>query len=141
MENVTDIEHLNIFLMVLCNLIDGLVDLEAAVCLCTRVRADLLGLIKLDIPVAVEINATGRLLRNSRSFFSLGGGGGGLLAAAFAFQPPKFTPIRAPAKPNAIVLHHEGRSPISIYKNNAYIWLNVLTSSCLLCLDTMKVTR
>ncbi|KAJ6884867.1 hypothetical protein NC652_031770 [Populus alba x Populus x berolinensis] len=38
-----------------CSLIDGLVDLEAAVCLCTRVRADLLGLIKLDIPVAVEI--------------------------------------------------------------------------------------
>ncbi|KAL9379960.1 hypothetical protein Peur_028442 [Populus x canadensis] len=38
-----------------CSLIDGLVDLEAAVCLCTRVKADLLGLIKLDIPVAVEI--------------------------------------------------------------------------------------
>ncbi|CAK7322470.1 unnamed protein product [Dovyalis caffra] len=38
-----------------CSLIAGLVDLEAAACLCTRVRADLLGLIKLDIPVAVTL--------------------------------------------------------------------------------------
>ncbi|KAJ6426866.1 hypothetical protein OIU84_022454 [Salix udensis] len=38
-----------------CSLIDGLVDLEAAVCLCTRIKVDLLGLIKLDVPVAVEL--------------------------------------------------------------------------------------
>ncbi|KAJ6712276.1 LIPID TRANSFER PROTEIN [Salix purpurea] len=38
-----------------CSLIDGLVDLEAAVCLCTRIKVDLLGLIKIDVPVAVEL--------------------------------------------------------------------------------------
>jgi hypothetical protein len=38
-----------------CSLIDGLVDLDAAVCLCTRIKVDLLGLIKLDVPVAVEL--------------------------------------------------------------------------------------
>ncbi|KAJ7010908.1 hypothetical protein NC653_001376 [Populus alba x Populus x berolinensis] len=38
-----------------CSLIDGLVDLDAAVCLCTRVKVDLSGLIKLDVPVAVEL--------------------------------------------------------------------------------------
>ncbi|KAG6788477.1 hypothetical protein POTOM_004544 [Populus tomentosa] len=38
-----------------CSLIDGLVDLDAAVCLCTRIKVDLSGLIKLDVPVAVEL--------------------------------------------------------------------------------------
>ncbi|KAJ6946518.1 hypothetical protein NC651_001292 [Populus alba x Populus x berolinensis] len=37
------------------NLIDGLVDLDAAICLCTRIKVDLSGLIKLDVPVAVEL--------------------------------------------------------------------------------------
>ncbi|CAK7355835.1 unnamed protein product [Dovyalis caffra] len=38
-----------------CSLIDGLADLEAAVCLCTRIKVDLSGLIKLDVPVAVQL--------------------------------------------------------------------------------------
>ncbi|KAK5782780.1 14 kDa proline-rich protein DC2.15-like [Gossypium arboreum] len=37
-----------------CSLLDGLVDLEAAVCLCTAIKANVLG-IKLDIPVSLSL--------------------------------------------------------------------------------------
>ncbi|KAI4371442.1 hypothetical protein MLD38_019677 [Melastoma candidum] len=37
-----------------CSLIEGLVDLEAAVCLCTAIEADLLG-IKLDVPLSLSL--------------------------------------------------------------------------------------
>ncbi|XP_015069140.1 14 kDa proline-rich protein DC2.15-like [Solanum pennellii] len=37
-----------------CSLIDGLVDLDAAVCLCTALKADVLG-INLDIPLSLNI--------------------------------------------------------------------------------------
>ncbi|XP_057952513.1 14 kDa proline-rich protein DC2.15-like [Malania oleifera] len=44
-----------------CSLIAGLVDLEAAVCLCTAIKANLLG-INLNIPVSLSLllNACGR---------------------------------------------------------------------------------
>ncbi|KAF3448287.1 hypothetical protein FNV43_RR09000 [Rhamnella rubrinervis] len=37
-----------------CRLIDGLVDLEAAVCLCTAIKANIFG-INLDIPLALSL--------------------------------------------------------------------------------------
>ncbi|KAK4758301.1 hypothetical protein SAY87_019602 [Trapa incisa] len=37
-----------------CSLIDGLVDLEAAVCLCTAIRANILG-INLNIPLSLSL--------------------------------------------------------------------------------------
>ncbi|KAG4172872.1 hypothetical protein ERO13_A11G025800v2 [Gossypium hirsutum] len=37
-----------------CSLLDGLVDLEAAVCLCTAIKANILG-INLDIPVSLSL--------------------------------------------------------------------------------------
>ncbi|KAK9148110.1 hypothetical protein Scep_006867 [Stephania cephalantha] len=37
-----------------CSLIEGLLDLEAAVCLCTVIKADVLGL-KLRVPVALSL--------------------------------------------------------------------------------------
>ncbi|XP_047338212.1 14 kDa proline-rich protein DC2.15-like [Impatiens glandulifera] len=37
-----------------CSLLDGLVDLEAAVCLCTAIKANVLG-INLDIPVSLSL--------------------------------------------------------------------------------------
>ncbi|WZZ73515.1 hypothetical protein YC2023_084885 [Brassica napus] len=37
-----------------CGLIKGLVDLEAAVCLCTALKADLLGL-KLNVPISLSV--------------------------------------------------------------------------------------
>ncbi|XP_021280686.1 putative lipid-binding protein At4g00165 [Herrania umbratica] len=45
-----------------CTLIAGLADLEAALCLCTAIKANLLGVIKVKIPVAVTllINACGK---------------------------------------------------------------------------------
>lgn len=44
-----------------CSLIDGLVDLEAAVCLCTAIKAGVLGA-KLNIPLSLSllINACGK---------------------------------------------------------------------------------
>ncbi|KAL5992116.1 hypothetical protein ACLOJK_013031 [Asimina triloba] len=38
-----------------CPLLDGLVDLEAAVCLCLAIKANVLGLIKLEVPVALSL--------------------------------------------------------------------------------------
>ncbi|KAK6926405.1 Hydrophobic seed protein domain, partial [Dillenia turbinata] len=37
-----------------CSLIEGLVDLEAAVCLCTAIKANVLGL-KLNIPLSLSL--------------------------------------------------------------------------------------
>ncbi|KAL0737290.1 hypothetical protein Bca4012_013500 [Brassica carinata] len=46
-----------------CTLIKGLADLDAAVCLCTAIKADLLG-IKLNIPVSLSVifNACGKMV-------------------------------------------------------------------------------
>ncbi|XVE76937.1 hypothetical protein DITRI_Ditri13aG0020700 [Diplodiscus trichospermus] len=45
-----------------CTLIAGLADLEAALCLCTAIKANVLGAIKVKIPVALTllINACGK---------------------------------------------------------------------------------
>ncbi|KMT12523.1 hypothetical protein BVRB_5g097740 [Beta vulgaris subsp. vulgaris] len=45
-----------------CSLIQGLVDLEAAVCLCTVIRANVLDLINLNLPVNLSLllNVCGR---------------------------------------------------------------------------------
>lgn len=37
-----------------CSLLEGLVDLEAAVCLCTAIKADVLG-IKLNLPIDLSL--------------------------------------------------------------------------------------
>ncbi|WOH15101.1 hypothetical protein DCAR_0934638 [Daucus carota subsp. sativus] len=37
-----------------CSLIEGLVDLEAALCLCTAIKANILG-IKLNVPIALSL--------------------------------------------------------------------------------------
>ncbi|GMJ12204.1 hypothetical protein like AT4G12520 [Hibiscus trionum] len=38
-----------------CNLIRGLVDLEVSVCLCTAIRANVLDVIKLDVPISLSL--------------------------------------------------------------------------------------
>lgn len=38
-----------------CPLLNGLVDLEAAVCLCTVIKANLLSIVKLNLPVDLSI--------------------------------------------------------------------------------------
>ncbi|KAJ8900227.1 hypothetical protein K2173_024867 [Erythroxylum novogranatense] len=38
-----------------CTLIKGIADLEAALCLCTAIKANVLGIIKLEAPVAVSL--------------------------------------------------------------------------------------
>ncbi|CAO2819837.1 unnamed protein product [Amaranthus hypochondriacus] len=45
-----------------CTLIEGLVDVEAAVCLCTMIRANVLNLVNLDLPVNLTLllNVCGR---------------------------------------------------------------------------------
>ena len=45
-----------------CALIKGLADLEAAVCLCTAIKANILGAIEVKIPVAISmlINSCGK---------------------------------------------------------------------------------
>ncbi|PIA50157.1 hypothetical protein AQUCO_01300712v1 [Aquilegia coerulea] len=44
-----------------CALLSGLADVEAALCLCTAIKANVLGIVKLDIPVALSllVNACG----------------------------------------------------------------------------------
>ncbi|KAK9910852.1 hypothetical protein M0R45_034791 [Rubus argutus] len=44
-----------------CTLIKGLADLEAALCLCTAIKANVLGVVKLKVPVAASllVNACG----------------------------------------------------------------------------------
>ncbi|TYH95605.1 hypothetical protein ES332_A12G117700v1 [Gossypium tomentosum] len=45
-----------------CTLISGLADLEAALCLCTAIKANAVGAIKVKIPIAISllINACGK---------------------------------------------------------------------------------
>ncbi|MED6183398.1 hypothetical protein PIB30_037489 [Stylosanthes scabra] len=38
-----------------CSLISGLVDLEAGLCLCTAIKAKILGIISIDLPVAFSL--------------------------------------------------------------------------------------
>ncbi|KAL2892478.1 hypothetical protein RDABS01_008387 [Bienertia sinuspersici] len=42
-----------------CTLVQGIADLEAAVCLCTALRANVLGIIKLKVPVALSLLLNG----------------------------------------------------------------------------------
>ncbi|KAJ4822317.1 hypothetical protein Tsubulata_043879 [Turnera subulata] len=45
-----------------CSLVSGLVDLDAAVCLCTVIKANVLGIINLQVPVdlSVLLNSCGK---------------------------------------------------------------------------------
>ncbi|KAI3719211.1 hypothetical protein L6452_20106 [Arctium lappa] len=38
-----------------CTLIKGLADLEAALCLCTAIKANVLGLLKVKVPIALSL--------------------------------------------------------------------------------------
>ncbi|CAN1185967.1 Lipid transfer protein EARLI 1 [Linum perenne] len=38
-----------------CSLIDELVDLEAALCLCTTIKANVLGIINLNVPLSLNL--------------------------------------------------------------------------------------
>ncbi|KAI3796675.1 hypothetical protein L1987_39354 [Smallanthus sonchifolius] len=45
-----------------CSLVKGLADLEAAVCLCTAIKANVLGVLKVKVPVALSlvVNSCGK---------------------------------------------------------------------------------
>ncbi|KAL4585840.1 hypothetical protein LXL04_010466 [Taraxacum kok-saghyz] len=45
-----------------CSLIKGLADLEAALCLCTAIKANVLGVLKVKVPVALSlvVNSCGK---------------------------------------------------------------------------------
>jgi hypothetical protein len=45
-----------------CTLVKGLADLEAASCLCTAIKANVLGIVNLKLPVAITLllNACGK---------------------------------------------------------------------------------
>lgn len=38
-----------------CTLVKGLADLEAALCFCTAIKANVLGIVKLKVPIAVSL--------------------------------------------------------------------------------------
>ncbi|XP_051116919.1 putative lipid-binding protein AIR1B [Andrographis paniculata] len=38
-----------------CSLIPGVLDLEAALCLCTDIKLDVLGIVKLNLPLSLEL--------------------------------------------------------------------------------------
>ncbi|KDP28789.1 hypothetical protein JCGZ_14560 [Jatropha curcas] len=38
-----------------CSLIKGVADLEAALCLCTAIKSNVLGIVKLQLPVAISL--------------------------------------------------------------------------------------
>jgi len=42
-----------------CTLVAGLADLEAALCLCTAIKANVLGLVKIKIPLALSLLVNG----------------------------------------------------------------------------------
>lgn len=42
-----------------CTLVAGLADLEAALCLCTAIKANVLGLVKIKVPVALSLLVNG----------------------------------------------------------------------------------
>ncbi|GMI70127.1 Disease Related Nonspecific Lipid Transfer Protein 1 [Hibiscus trionum] len=52
--SLVDVELGNIPTKPCCSLIEGLVDLEAAVCLCTAVRANVLG-ININLPISLNL--------------------------------------------------------------------------------------
>ncbi|KAK8662033.1 hypothetical protein V6N13_091621 [Hibiscus sabdariffa] len=59
--NLVDVELGNVPTKPCCSLIEGLADLEAAVCLCTAVRANVLGInINLPISLSLLLNNCGR---------------------------------------------------------------------------------
>ncbi|KAL4387169.1 hypothetical protein GQ457_09G026740 [Hibiscus cannabinus] len=59
--NLVDVELGNVPTKPCCSLIQGLADLEAAVCLCTAVRANVLGInINLPISLSLLLNNCGR---------------------------------------------------------------------------------
>ncbi|KAL5571913.1 hypothetical protein UlMin_021510 [Ulmus minor] len=45
-----------------CTLLEGLADLEAALCLCTAIKANVLGFVKLKVPIALSlvVNSCGK---------------------------------------------------------------------------------
>ncbi|KAM7275977.1 hypothetical protein ACFE04_017843 [Oxalis oulophora] len=45
-----------------CTVLKGIADLEAAVCLCTAIKANVLGVLKVEVPVAISLllNACGK---------------------------------------------------------------------------------
>ncbi|KAI3498522.1 hypothetical protein L1887_34297 [Cichorium endivia] len=45
-----------------CSLVKGLADLEAALCLCTAIKANVLGVLKIKVPVALSlvVNSCGK---------------------------------------------------------------------------------
>ncbi|GAA0146304.1 hypothetical protein Leryth_024534 [Lithospermum erythrorhizon] len=47
-----------------CSLVKGLADLEAAICLCTAIRANVLGILNVKVPVALSlvVNTCGKKL-------------------------------------------------------------------------------
>ncbi|KAK6920301.1 Hydrophobic seed protein domain [Dillenia turbinata] len=49
-----------------CALISGLADLEAAVCLCTAIKANVLGVLKVEVPVAISliVNSCGKKFKS-----------------------------------------------------------------------------
>ncbi|KAI8025684.1 putative lipid-binding protein [Camellia lanceoleosa] len=42
-----------------CTVVKGLADLEAALCLCTAIKANVLGVIKLEVPIALSLVING----------------------------------------------------------------------------------
>ncbi|XWS65454.1 hypothetical protein CRYUN_Cryun05aG0114000 [Craigia yunnanensis] len=52
---LVDVELGNVPTQPCCSLIQGLVDLEAAVCLCTAIRANVLGIINLNLPISLSL--------------------------------------------------------------------------------------
>ncbi|XWS08252.1 hypothetical protein CRYUN_Cryun41cG0063800 [Craigia yunnanensis] len=58
---LVDVELGNVPTKPCCSLIQGLADLEVALCLCTAVRANVLGIINLDLPINLSL-----LLNNCR---------------------------------------------------------------------------
>ncbi|KAK8671397.1 hypothetical protein V6N13_037993 [Hibiscus sabdariffa] len=59
--NLVDVEVGNVPTKPCCSLIEGLLDLEAAVCLCSAVRANVLGInINLPISLSLLLNNCGR---------------------------------------------------------------------------------
>ncbi|CAL5381467.1 unnamed protein product [Camellia sinensis] len=42
-----------------CTVVKGLADLEAALCLCTAIKANVLGVVKLEVPIALSLVING----------------------------------------------------------------------------------
>ncbi|XWS74580.1 hypothetical protein CRYUN_Cryun01aG0010700 [Craigia yunnanensis] len=52
---LVDVELGNVPTKPCCSLIQGLVDVEVAVCLCTSIRANVLGIINLNLPINLSL--------------------------------------------------------------------------------------